>query len=155
MFLLSLQPEIQINICKLQKIDQIELRFTNAHMFRPDFGCLDLPERLELPERPPKYRKDQRIIGNKNMLSTKFMLCNVLTFFGAKSILYVYCHNPNQRVNKGELTSLIKDPCKQRNLLICNVLTFFGAKSILYVYCHNPNQRVNKGELTSLIKDPC
>ena len=26
--------------------------------------CLDLPERLELPERPPKYRKDQRIIGN-------------------------------------------------------------------------------------------
>ena len=24
---------------------------------------LDLPERLELPERPPKYRKDQRIIG--------------------------------------------------------------------------------------------
>ena len=24
-------------------------------------GCLDLPERLELPERPPKYRKDQRI----------------------------------------------------------------------------------------------
>ena len=25
--------------------------------------CLDLPERLELPERPPKYRKGQRIIG--------------------------------------------------------------------------------------------
>ena len=24
---------------------------------------LDLPERPELPERPPKYRKDQRIIG--------------------------------------------------------------------------------------------
>ena len=24
-------------------------------------GCLDLPERLELPGRPPKYRKDQRI----------------------------------------------------------------------------------------------
>ena len=24
---------------------------------------LDLPERLELPERLPKYRKDQRIIG--------------------------------------------------------------------------------------------
>ena len=23
---------------------------------------LDLPERLELPERPPKYRQDQRII---------------------------------------------------------------------------------------------
>ena len=28
------------------------------------FECLDLPERLNLPERPPKYRKDQRIIGN-------------------------------------------------------------------------------------------
>ena len=27
-------------------------------------GCLDLPERLKLPERPSKYRKDQRIIGN-------------------------------------------------------------------------------------------
>ena len=26
-------------------------------------GSLDLPERPELPERPPKYRKDQRIIG--------------------------------------------------------------------------------------------
>ena len=26
--------------------------------------CLDLPERPELPERLPKYRKDQRIIGN-------------------------------------------------------------------------------------------
>ena len=25
---------------------------------------LDLPERPKLPERPPKYRKDQRIIGN-------------------------------------------------------------------------------------------
>ena len=37
MFLLSLQPEIQVNICKLQKIDQIELCFMNAHMFRPDF----------------------------------------------------------------------------------------------------------------------
>ena len=24
---------------------------------------LDLPERLELPERPPKYQKDQSIIG--------------------------------------------------------------------------------------------
>ena len=24
---------------------------------------LDLPERPELPERPPKYRKNQRIIG--------------------------------------------------------------------------------------------
>ena len=24
---------------------------------------LDLSERLELPERPPKYRKDKRIIG--------------------------------------------------------------------------------------------
>ena len=27
-------------------------------------GCLDLPERLELPERPPKYQKDQIMIGN-------------------------------------------------------------------------------------------
>ena len=26
-------------------------------------GSLDLPERPELPERPPKYQKDQRIIG--------------------------------------------------------------------------------------------
>ena len=26
------------------------------------WGSLDLPERPELPERPPKYRKDQRII---------------------------------------------------------------------------------------------
>ena len=26
-------------------------------------GSLDLPERPELPERPPKYRKDQGIIG--------------------------------------------------------------------------------------------
>ena len=39
-------------------------------MFRINFiGCssavprLDLPERLELPERPPKYQEDQRIIG--------------------------------------------------------------------------------------------
>ena len=27
-------------------------------------GCLDLPEKPELPEIPPKYGKDQRIMGN-------------------------------------------------------------------------------------------
>ena len=32
-------------------------------------GCIDLPERLQLPERPPKYRKDQIIQG----MSLKFV----------------------------------------------------------------------------------
>ena len=52
-------------------------------------GCLDLPKRLELPERPPKYWKDQRIIGNSNMLSTKFMLSNVLIYLGLKVFVMV------------------------------------------------------------------
>ena len=32
-------------------------------IFTHFFQYLDLPKRPELPERPPKYRKDQRIIG--------------------------------------------------------------------------------------------
>ena len=47
-------------ICDLN----LEAKRGNSNTFRGNFGCLDLPKRPELPERPPKYRKDQRIIGN-------------------------------------------------------------------------------------------
>ena len=41
------------------------VKFHNSMKFEnPISGYLDLPERPELQEIPPKYRKDQRIMGN-------------------------------------------------------------------------------------------
>ena len=57
------------------RVRQAKFKFHIRLSFRGDFkiavtaaildivGYLDLPERLKLPERLPKYRKDQRIIG--------------------------------------------------------------------------------------------
>ena len=36
---------------------------SKKHLEASNQRSLDLPERLELPERPPKYQKEQRIIG--------------------------------------------------------------------------------------------
>ena len=51
-------------------------------------GSLDLPERPELPERPPKYRKDQRIIGVISCIDLTSLICIGIFVFNYYKAIY-------------------------------------------------------------------